>query len=147
MNATDTFLGAAVRDPAGAFALVNERTGATVADSVERAFDSATRRRGLLGRDRLDEGHALVIAPCNSIHMFFMRFPIDVAFVDRGGTIVKGVPALRPWRIAAALRAFAAIELPAGALERTGTRPGDRLAVVPAEGRRDRLVRGLQQPG
>ena len=65
--------------------LVNERTGELVAAILEAAFDSATRRRGLLGREDLDEGRALVLAPCNAIHTCGMRFPIDVLFVARDG--------------------------------------------------------------
>lgn len=129
MKASATFIGPLVNSPDRGYALVNERTGKIVADCLEPAFDSRTRRRGLLGRDRFEDGHALIIAPSNSIHMWFMRFPIDVAFTDRNGTIVKACNTLRPWRIAAALRGFAAIEFPAGTLMRTGTRTGDRLVL------------------
>ncbi len=112
-------------DRPGAYLLRNTRTGTIVARHLEIAGDSASRRRGLLGRDGLDEGHALVIAPCNSIHMFFMRFAIDVLFVARDGRVVKCAHDVRPWRISIAWRAYAAIECPAGTLKRTDTRPGD----------------------
>ena len=65
-------------------ALVNERTGSVVAETLETAFDSGTRRRGLLGRDDLPAGSALVLAPCNAVHTVRMRFPIDVVFVATG---------------------------------------------------------------
>ena len=93
------------------------------------AFDSKARRTGLLDRDRLPDGHALVIGPCNAIHTFFMKFSIDVAFVRRDGEIVKVRSHVAPWRVAACLRAYAVIELPAGTLERTGTIPGQMLDV------------------
>ena len=73
------------RGGAGGLTLVDERTGTTVASAVEIADTSATRRRGLLGRDGLDPSAALIIVPCSSVHTFFMRFAIDVVFVDRGG--------------------------------------------------------------
>ena len=91
------------------------------------AFDSKSRRTGLLGRDSLAEGSALIIAPSQAIHTFSMRFAIDVAFVSKDGRVLKVRQAVPPRRIAVALRAFAVIELPAGALERSDTKPGDQL--------------------
>jgi hypothetical protein len=95
---------------------VNGRTGAVVARAVELAVTSATRRKGLLGRDGLEPGGGLVIAPCSSIHMFFMRFAIDAVFVDRTGRVVKIVRNLKPWRLAVSLGAYAVIELAAGSV-------------------------------
>ena len=114
-------------DPRGEYRLTNARTARVLADRLLPAFDSATRRTGLLKHASLQAGSAMVIAPSAAIHTFFMRFVIDVAFVDRGGRVVKACPSVRPWRIALAPRAFAAIELPAGTLESTGTVTGDRL--------------------
>jgi uncharacterized membrane protein (UPF0127 family) len=127
-----TFLAPLLRKAAGDGdrELRNERTGAVVAAHVLTAFDSASRRTGLLHQDGLPEGTGLVIAPSNAIHTFFMRFAIDVAFVSKDGRIVKVRAAVPPWRIAGALRGYAVIELPAGTLERTDTRRGDRLIVV-----------------
>jgi hypothetical protein len=102
---------------------------------VSTAFDSKTRRTGLLDRDHLPAGHALVIAPCNAVHTFFMKFPIDVAFVTRDGRVSKLRTAVAPWRIAASWRAFAVIELPAGTLADAGTVVGDRLEIEPGEPR------------
>jgi uncharacterized membrane protein (UPF0127 family) len=119
--------------PRRAIALVNERTGETLAREVEPALDSATRRKGLLGRDGLAPATAMILAPCPSIHTFFMRFPIDVLFTDRQGRVLKALPAVPAWRLAMARRAFAAVELPAGVIARTQTTAGDRL-VLKAEG-------------
>ena len=98
-----------------------------VASTIECAFDSASRRKGLLGRAALPDDAAIIIAPCNSIHTFFMRFSIDVVFVARDGHIVRISRAVSAWRIRAALRAFAVVELAAGALERADTKENDRL--------------------
>ncbi len=111
--------------------LVNARTGGTVAAAVEPAFDSTARRRGLLGRDGLPAGAALVIAPCAAVHTCFMRFPIDVLFVTRDGCVRKMVSSLGAWRVAASLRAFAVVEMAAGSLAGVDLRPGDRLLVEP----------------
>jgi uncharacterized membrane protein (UPF0127 family) len=128
-----SWLSPMLRAPERSYRLVNSRSGAVVADVVSGAFDSAGRRRGLLGRDAMPAGEALIIAPTNAIHTFFMRFDIDVAFVGRDGRIVKLRPSLRPWRLAAAIRAFAAVETPAGAFASSSTAAGDTLALVPIE--------------
>lgn len=120
-----------LREPASRFRLVNARTGAVVADSVAGAFDSATRRRGLLGRDGMHASEALIIAPTNAIHTFFMRFDIDVAFVARDGRVLKVRRSMPPWRMSAALRGFAVVEVAAGGLSSCATSAGDTLSLVP----------------
>jgi uncharacterized membrane protein (UPF0127 family) len=102
-----------------------------IASVVEPALDSKSRRKGLLGRDRLDEEHALLIAPCGSVHTFGMRFPIDVLFVGPDGRVVKIVERLRSWRVAGSLQACFTVELAAGSVSRTGVCAGDRLTLHP----------------
>jgi uncharacterized membrane protein (UPF0127 family) len=108
-------------------ALVNERTQQILASAVEVAETSESRRRGLLGRDSLDPSRALVIAPCSAIHTFFMRFAIDVMFIDRGGRVLKIVRDLPAWRMAGSVRAYGVIELNGGSLQETDVAVGDRL--------------------
>jgi uncharacterized membrane protein (UPF0127 family) len=112
-----------------AIALVNQRTGAPIATTVERAVTRASRRRGLLGRDGLPASHALMLEPCAAVHTAFMRFPIDVVFVDGQGYAVKIVRNLPAWRIAVAPRARAVIEMAAGSLEHLDLSIGDRLVL------------------
>jgi uncharacterized protein len=124
------FLAPLLRRADVVYALKNATTGAVVATRVEPAFDSRSRRRGLLGRDGLPPGTALVIAPSNAVHTFFMQFPIDVLFVRRDGRVVKVRRHMGARRIALALRAFAVVEMsaqPPGAGE---VRPGDRLELA-----------------
>jgi uncharacterized protein len=127
----DSFLTAA-RGTTDLLALIVERTGRALASAVEIAETSERRRRGLLGRDSLDPSAALIIAPCVSIHTFFMRFPIDVVFVDRDGRVLKIAADVKAWRIAAAFRAFAVVELNAGAARRAELVAGDRLVLRPS---------------
>ena len=86
-----------------------------------------TRMRGLLGRGGLESGEGLLLRPAGSVHMFFMRFPIDVVFLSRDGEVLKIVSDLRPWRTAGARRAKSALELGTGEAERHGIRVGSRL--------------------
>ena len=113
--------------------LVNRTRGAVLADRVESAHRIRDRLRGLLGRAKLGRGEALAIRPCASIHTFFMRFEIDAVFLDRDGRVLRALAGLRPWRATRFhLRAEQVVELPAGTVERTGTREGDELAFEPA---------------
>ncbi|HWE25512.1 MAG TPA: DUF192 domain-containing protein [Myxococcales bacterium] len=115
--------------PALPVRLVNRTRGALLADRVEHAVAIAQRLRGLLGRSELPAGSALAIAPCAAIHTFFMKFPIDAAFLDGDGRIVRALADLPPWRATRFhRRAAQVVELPAGTLARTGTREGDQLA-------------------
>ena len=86
--------------PADTCPLVNERLGVALAARVSGAFDSRSRRRGVLGRDAMVSGTALAIAPCSAIHTFFMRFPIDVIFAYRDGVVLKVCRNVRRWRVA-----------------------------------------------
>ena len=107
---------------------VDERP-APVATSLEPAFDSASRKKGLLGRSALASGVAIVIAPSSAVHTFGMRFPIDIIFAGRDGTVLKIRHAVPRTRVAAALKAFAVIEMAAGSAKQAGLAVGDRLSV------------------
>ncbi|MBA2237649.1 MAG: DUF192 domain-containing protein [Lysobacter sp.] len=107
----------------------NARTGLLVATELETAFDSSDRRKGLLGRDGLAPGQALIIAPTNLVHTFAMRFPIDILFVARDGRVIKVRNAVPRRRIAGAWGGFAVVECAAGQIETSGTRAGDRIEV------------------
>jgi len=126
----EAFLTPLLRRHAGALCIRNERSGQIVATQVVKAFDSKSRRAGLLSYDSFPDGHAMVIAPSNAVHTWFMRFAIDLAFVDKRGRVVKVRHAVKPWRLAAALRAYAVIELPVGALAHSDTVAGDQLTMT-----------------
>jgi len=88
------------------------------------------RMRGLLGRRELPPGEGLLLRPAGSIHTAFMRFPIDVVFLDRDLTVLgieREVPA---WRTARRRGARSVLELPAGASDRNGIAAGGRLALI-----------------
>lgn len=108
----------------------NATRDALLASSCRRALRFHERLLGLLGREGLAAGEALWIEPCASIHTWFMRFPLDVLFTNRDGVVMAVHPMLGPFRTTRIhLRARAALELPAGTLAATGTRPGDRITL------------------
>ena len=99
-----------------------------VAERVEIAGTSETRRRGLLGRTGLEAGTGLWLVPCEWIHMFGMKFPIDVVVLDKHDVVVGLQEALRPGRIGKLFwRAHSTLELPVGAIQASGTAKGDRI--------------------
>ncbi|HKH71429.1 MAG TPA: DUF192 domain-containing protein [Vicinamibacterales bacterium] len=122
------FLSPLLRDPHRLWALHDITTGELLASSVEAAVDSTSRRRGLLGRTGLDD-EALIIAPCNAVHTFFMRFAIDIVFVDRTGRVLRIAASVPAWRMTVSLRAFATIELAAGTAARNDVAPGHLLSL------------------
>ena len=119
--------------PAG-FCLRNQRTGQVLASALLPARDSASRKTGLLKHTSLADGEAMVIAPSNAVHTWFMKFDLDLVFVRRDGRVVKTRARVKPWRMSAALRAFAVIEMRAGTLAERDTQPGDVLEVVVGAG-------------
>jgi uncharacterized membrane protein (UPF0127 family) len=124
------FLQPLLRKNAGRPALRNMRSDRLIASTVETAFESADRRRGLLGRDGLEVGQALVIAPTNLVHTFTMRFAIDIIFASREGRVLKVRRGVRPRRIAGAFGAFAVVELASGQIDASDTRVGDAIQIV-----------------
>ncbi|MFH1691016.1 MAG: DUF192 domain-containing protein [Candidatus Omnitrophota bacterium] len=96
---------------------INQDNGAVLANKLRVAQTFKSRSQGLLNRNGLEQGEALLIQPCTSIHTFFMKFPIDVAFLDRKGRVVKIAKNIRPWRLSGCLfGAHMVIEFNAGTL-------------------------------
>jgi hypothetical protein len=117
--------------PEGRLKVVNATRGTVIATRLEVAASGKTRRKGLLGRDGLDTGEGLWIIPCESVHTFFMRFPIDLVYLDRENRIRKVRERVGPWRLSACLSAHSVLELPAGAIRATETQRGDTLELTP----------------
>lgn len=108
----------------------NRTTNRFVAERAGLANTSESRRRGLLKHTGLQPGEGLWIVPCEAVHCFFMRFSIDIVFLDRRRRVVKLSPSVRPWRIAVCLKAHSVLELPEGQIESAGLRVGDELEIV-----------------
>jgi uncharacterized membrane protein (UPF0127 family) len=110
--------------------LVRNLTRNTVlADRADVADTSAKRRTGLLKHTGLAAGEGLWIAPCEGVHSFFMKFAIDVLYLDRKHRVRKLRPNMAPWRISVCLPADSVLELPAGSIAATRTERGDQLEI------------------
>ena len=109
---------------------VVNRTRRTVVGSQVRVADGFwSRTRGFLGRPHPALGEGLLLTPCDGVHMFGMRYPLDLVFLSDDATVVHVVEALLPWRRTARIPgATAVLEVPVGTVEATGTTVGDRLA-------------------
>jgi uncharacterized protein len=101
--------------------------GTVVCERCTLADSPVTRLRGLLGRDGLAQGEGLLLRPASSVHTFFMRFPIDVVFLDRALVVLGIADDVDPWRAASRRGAKAVLELPAGESSRRGLTVGDQL--------------------
>lgn len=110
-------------------AVVDRRRGAVVCERCLVADSPLARLKGLLGRKSLPAGEGILLRPTAAVHTSFMRFPIDVVFLDRGLEVVGTVDNLRPWRLAARRGAHAVLELAAGERVRRSISPGDRLSL------------------
>lgn len=108
------------------FRATNRTRGKVLGDKVREARGFSERFVGLMGTRELPIGDGLHIVPCNSIHTFFMRIPIDVLFLDVEGKVIRAIQALPPWRATSVyFRAKTVLELPAGVLSASGTEEGD----------------------
>jgi uncharacterized membrane protein (UPF0127 family) len=114
------------RDSPTALEAVNISKGESTLARIEWAGTSADRKRGLLGRDSLDPEEGIYIVPCKMIHMFGMRFPIDVAFLAADGRVLAVHHTLKPNRLSRLVfRADGVLEIAAGRLSATRTEVGD----------------------
>ena len=113
--------------------ILNRTRLSELATHAEVAKTSTTRQKGLLGRTGLPEGGGLWIIPCESVHTFFMKFPIDLVYIDRKNVVKKVRRNVGPWKLSACLTAHSIIELPVGVIDRSHTAPGDKLEFLPVK--------------
>ena len=113
------------------YRLRNLTRGTVVGDAIDIADTSAKRRTGLLKHTGLNAGEGLWIVPCESVHTFFMKFALDLVYLDRRHVVRKAVTNVVPWRMSVCLSAHPIVELPVGAIAASGTVKGDQLAMEP----------------
>lgn len=110
------------------YRLRNLTRGTLLGDAIDVADTSAKRATGLLKHTGLRPGEGLWIVPCEGVHTFFMKFALDLVYVDRKHVVRKVVGNVPPWRLSMCLPAHSIVELPAGTIARTATVRGDRLS-------------------
>ena len=102
-----------------------------IVSDLKEAAEFFQRLVGLMGRGRLENNEGLWMARCKAIHTFFMRFPIDVVFLDRDFIVKKTVKGLRPFRpVVSCWHAQGVLELPEGTIDRAQIQIGDRVTIV-----------------
>jgi uncharacterized membrane protein (UPF0127 family) len=110
--------------------IINKTKNTVLAEEVIVADTCLKRIKGLLGRKDFRPGQALVIKSCNSIHTFFMNFPIDILFVDKHCRILKAISCLKPYRLSGVcFKANFVIELPAGTVASSSTAKDDAISI------------------
>ncbi|NTV89550.1 MAG: DUF192 domain-containing protein [Clostridiales bacterium] len=108
--------------------ITNSTNSSIIADNCSVADNFVSRFFGLMGKRSVAPGSGLLIEPCNSIHMFFMRFPIDAVFLDKNNKVVYICASIKPWRVSRIVgSARSVLELPAGTAAKTSTAVGDVL--------------------
>lgn len=105
----------------------NLTKGTVLANRADIADTSSKRQVGLLKHTGLVEGEGLWIVPCEGVHSFFMKFPIDVVFINKKRVVTKVRPNMVRNRLALSMRAHSTIELPVGMIEKSRTARGDQL--------------------
>jgi uncharacterized protein len=108
--------------------IINTTKNTILADKARVADNVFTRLMGLLNRVSLEKGEALVLVPSNSIHSLFMRFAIDVIFIDKGGRVIAAQSSFKPFSISPVyFNSHSVIELPEGTIQFSNTKPGDTI--------------------
>ncbi len=110
--------------------ILNHSKKTQIADTCRIAKNFFPRFMGLMGKKNLSEGSCLIITPCNSIHMFFMKIPLDIIFIDKNSKVLHIIESIKPWRISKIIRnSHSVIELPVGTLSKSKTTIGDQLII------------------
>ncbi len=106
--------------------VINLSKNTILADEAKMADTFFSRLVGLLNRNSLEKSEALILTPSNCIHSFFMRFTIDVIFLDKAGKVIDALPSFKPFRLSPIyFNSRTIIELPEDTLELFQTQPGD----------------------
>lgn len=111
--------------------IINKTKNIILAEEIIIADSLFARMKGLLGRKEIKKGQALILKPCNSIHTFFMHFPIDVIFIGKDNHVVKAISSIRPFSLSGIYFASTyAIELPTDTVEFTHTAKNDLIEIT-----------------
>jgi hypothetical protein len=111
--------------------VLNKTNNIVIADNCKVADRFFSRFLGLMGKKSLPQGSGLLIKPCNSIHMFFMKIPLDIVFIDESSSVIYLIENIKPWHISKLVRgAVSTIELPAGTIQHCNISIGDKFEFI-----------------
>lgn len=111
--------------------IYNKSKDSIIAENGKIAISFLSRLKGLMFKKELKKGEALIIKPCNSIHTFFMNFPIDVVFMNKNDKVVKVIERMKPYRISKIyFKANYVIELPVDTIKSSKTAEGDIIEII-----------------
>lgn len=111
--------------------IINTGNNSMISEDCKVADTFLSRFRGLMGKHELLPGSGLLIIPCKSIHMLFMKFPLDIIFINRDNVVVYIVEGIKPWRVSKIIKnAHSVLELPVGSIKILNTKLGDRIELV-----------------
>lgn len=106
----------------------NKETNALIADNIGLANTMITRFVGLMNKKKLEDNEGILLTPCSSIHMMFMKFPLDIVFLDKKNKVIKIIENIKPWKISPVVfMAQSVLELPSGTVSKIGLKINDIL--------------------
>lgn len=110
--------------------IINQTNEQVLGDKITYANSIYGRFIGLMGKSELKKGEGVFLTPCNSIHMMFMKFPLDILFLDRKNKIIHITKDIKPWKISRVVfKAQSVLEVPAGTVENTKSNVGDIIKI------------------
>ncbi len=111
--------------------IINKTKGTVLAQNAVVADSFLVRLIGLMGQKQLPPERAMILSPCTSIHTFFMRFDIDVLFVDKDNKVIGVCVAMKPWRVSPVYwKSKFVVELPSGMIASTSTALSDEISLL-----------------
>jgi uncharacterized membrane protein (UPF0127 family) len=116
------------------YTVINESNNKLLVDRLFLADGFLTRFKGLMGREKINPREGILLVPCNSVHTMFMRFNLDLVFLDKNNSVIKIIAGLGPWKIVLPVSgAVKTLELPEGTVERSNTGLGNILKIQMSE--------------
>jgi hypothetical protein len=111
--------------------IINKRNNELIGDKIILGNTIFKRFIGLIGKEFLENGEGILLTPCNSIHMMFMKIPLDIVFLSKKNTIVYLIENIKPWRISPIVfKAHSVLELPINSIKSKDIKINDELEVI-----------------
>ncbi|GIW21844.1 MAG: hypothetical protein KatS3mg068_0851 [Candidatus Sericytochromatia bacterium] len=111
--------------------IINTRNNKVIGSNIILGNTLLLRLIGLIGKKELKEDEGILLTPCNSIHMMFMKIPLDIIFLDSENKIIKVIENIKPWKISPiVLKAKSVLELPINSIKKNDLQINDKLDII-----------------